>query len=148
MLSTRRAPAGDWRKIRGHRDFRPPLPCFPDDQTWCPHVLTGNESTTIRLDGSLKDTRSPAGSDMVAWSTMVWELAVGDTVVLTFIWPHVGTMAEFATMFGNGGYVGSLSLIYEAPPQTGEGVSARLPSVAGIVNGCDRTLVGPVFPDP
>ena len=36
---------------------------------------------------------------MVAWSTMVWELAVGDTVVLTFIWPHVGTMAELATMF-------------------------------------------------
>ena len=41
---------------------------------------------------------------------MVWELAVGDTVVLTFIWPHVGTMAEFATMFENGGYVVSISL--------------------------------------
>ena len=63
---------------------------------------------------------------MVAWSTMVWELAVGDTVVLTFIWPHVGTMAEFATMFENGGYVGSLSLTYEGSPQTGEGASARL----------------------
>lgn len=57
---------------------------------------------------------------------MVWELAVGDTVVLTFIWPHVGTMAEFATMFENGGYVGSLSLTHEIPPQTGHGASARL----------------------
>ena len=63
---------------------------------------------------------------MVAWSTMVWELAVGDTVVLTFIWPHVGTMAELATMFENGGYVGSLSLTHEAPPPTGDGASARL----------------------
>lgn len=35
-------------------------------------------------------------------------------------------MAEFATMFENGGYVGSLSLTHEAPPQTGDGASARL----------------------
>ena len=63
---------------------------------------------------------------------MVWELAVGDTVVLTFIWPHVGTMAELATMFENGGYVGSLSLIYEVPPPTSDGASARLISVERI----------------
>ena len=51
---------------------------------------------------------------MVAWLTMVWELAVGDTIVATFIWPHVGTMAELATMFGNVGYVGSISLPHDS----------------------------------
>lgn len=70
---------------------------------------------------------------MVAWLTMVWELAVGDTMVLTFIWPHEGTMAEFATMFENGGYVESLSLTHEAPPQTGHGASARLSTHHGRV---------------
>ena len=29
---------------------------------------------------------------MVAWLTMVWELAVGDTIVLTFIWPKYDTV--------------------------------------------------------
>ena len=40
---------------------RPQLPCFPHGQTWCPHVSTGHESATIRLDGRLKEARSPAG---------------------------------------------------------------------------------------
>jgi hypothetical protein len=51
-----------------------------------PATKLPNEPATIRLDGSLKEQGHRQASDMVAWSTMVWELAVGDTMVATFIW--------------------------------------------------------------
>lgn len=61
---------------------------------------------------------------------MVWELAVGDTIVATFIWPLAATMAELATMFENGGDVGSISLTHEATTTPTDDGASRSPAAS------------------